>query len=260
MAPARAQGRGMAGHSRWAKVKHYKGTIDQRRGKLFSKLSKEITVAARLGGGDPNFNQRLRQAIATARGESVPVDNIERAIKKGTGELEGAAYDEMTYEGYGPGGIAILIEAATDNKNRSAAEIRAIFTKHHGNMAGAGSVAWMFHRKGIVTINGPGISEDDVIAAALDAGADDVKSHDDVVEVITPPDNHLDAVAKALEAAKIPVASAKLSYLPENLTAVTDPQIAEQVLDLIHALDDHDDVQMVHANLDLAPELVAKVS
>ena len=246
----------MAGHSRWAKVKHYKGTIDQRRGKLFSKLSKEITVAAKLGGGDPNFNPRLRQAIATARGESVPVDNIERAIKKGTGELEGAAYDEMTYEGYGPGGVAILIEAATDNKNRSAAEIRAIFTKHHGNMAGSGSVAWMFHHKGLITITAPGLSEDDVILAALDAGAEDVRSHDDTIEVITPPDNKLHAVTKALEAAKIPIASAKLSYIPGNLTAVTDAQIAEQVLALLEALDDHDDVQVVHANLEMAPDLV----
>ncbi len=204
----------MAGHSRWAKVKHYKGTIDQRRGKLFSKLSKEITVAAKLGGGDPNFNPRLRQAIATARGESMPADNIERAVKKGTGELEGAAYEEMTYEGYGPGGVALLVEVATDNKNRSAAEIRAIFTKHHGHLAGSGSVAWMFHRKGLITLTTPGLSEDDVILAALDAGAEDVRSHEEIIEVITPPDNKLDAVVKALEAAKISIASAKLSYIP----------------------------------------------
>jgi YebC/PmpR family DNA-binding regulatory protein len=248
----------MAGHSRWAKVKHYKGTIDQRRGKLFSKLSKEISVAAKMGGGDPNFNPRLRQAIATARGQSVPVDNIERAIKKGTGELEGAAYDEMTYEGYGPGGIAILIEAATDNKNRSAAEIRAIFTKHHGHLGGSGSVAWMFHRKGLILIQTPGVTEDDVMLAALDAGAEDVRSHEDVIEIITPPDNTLDAVTKALEQAKFTIASAKLSYIPGNLTAVTDPHIAEQVLGLLEALDDHDDVQVVHANLDLAAELAAK--
>jgi YebC/PmpR family DNA-binding regulatory protein len=247
----------MAGHSRWAKVKHYKGTIDQKRGKLFSKLSKEISVAAKMGGGDPNFNPRLRQAIATARGESMPVDNIERAVKKGTGELEGAAYEEMTYEGYGPGGVAILLEAATDNKNRSAAEIRALFAKHHGHLAGSGSVAWMFHRKGLVTITAPGISEDDVILAALDAGAEDVRSHEDLIEIITPPDNKLDAVAKALEAAKIPIAGAKLSYIPGNLAPVTDPHIAEQVLALLEALDDHDDVQTVHANLDLAADLLA---
>ena len=248
----------MSGHSRWSKVKNYKGAIDAKRGKIFSKLSKEISVAAKAGGGDPNFNPRLRQAIATARGESMPVDNIERAIKKGTGELEGAAYEEMTYEGYGPGGVAILVEAATDNKNRSAAEIRAIFTKHNGHLGGSGSVAWMFHRKGVATITAPGVSEDDVILAALDAGAEDVRSHEDIIEVVTPPDNKLDAVAKALEAAKIPIASAKLSYIPGNLAPVTDPHIAEQVLALLEALDDHDDVQTVHANLDLGPDLLAK--
>ena len=248
----------MSGHSRWSKVKNYKGAIDAKRGKIFSKLSKEISVATKLGGGDPNFNPRLRQAIATARGESMPVDNIERAVKKGTGELEGAAYEEMTYEGYGPGGVAILLEAATDNKNRSAAEIRAIFAKYHGHLAGSGSVAWMFHRKGLATITAPGISEDDVILTALDAGAEDVRSHEDVIEIITPPDNKLDAVTKALELAKIPIASAKLSYIPGNLTPITDPHIAEQVLALLEALDDHDDVQTVHANLDMAPDLLAK--
>jgi YebC/PmpR family DNA-binding regulatory protein len=248
----------MSGHSRWSKVKNYKGAIDAKRGKIFSKLSKEISVAAKLGGGDPHFNPRLRQAIATARSESMPVDNIERAVKKGTGELEGAAYEEMTYEGYGPGGVAILLEAATDNKNRSAAEIRAIFTKNHGHLAGSGSVAWMFHRKGVITITAPGVSEDDVILAALDAGAEDVRSHEDVIEVITPPDNKLDAVAKALEQAKIPLASAKLSYIPGNLAPVTDPHVAEQVLALLEALDDHDDVQTVHANFDMAPDLLAK--
>jgi YebC/PmpR family DNA-binding regulatory protein len=248
----------MAGHSHWAKVKRAKGVTDQRRGKLFSKLSKEITVAARLGGGDPNFNPRLRQAIATARGESVPVDNIERAIKKGTGELAGASYDEMIYEGYGPGGVAILVEAATDNKNRSAAEIRSLFAKNHGHLAGSGSVAWMFQHKGLITITAPDVSEDDVILAALDAGAEDVRSHEGVIEVITAPDMKLEVVSKALEAAKIPVASAKLSYLPGNLTPVTDPHVAEQVLALLEALDDHEDAQTVHANFDMAPDLLAK--
>jgi YebC/PmpR family DNA-binding regulatory protein len=251
----------MAGHSRWSKVKLYKGAIDQKRGKIFSKLSKEISVAAKLGGGDPNFNPRLRQAIATARGESMPVDNIERAVKKGTGELEGAAYEEMLYEGYAPGGVAVLVEAATDNKNRSAAELRALFAKYHGNLAGTGSVAWMFHHKGLITIDAAGgVSEDDVILAALDAGAEDVRTHEEVIEVVTPPDNKLHAVTKALESAKIAFASAKLGYLPDNLTPVSDPQVAEQVLALLEALDDHDDVQAVHANLDLAPELIAKAS
>ena len=246
----------MAGHSRWAKVKHYKGTIDQRRGKLFSRLSKEITVATKAGGGDPNFNPRLRQAIATARGESMPVDNIERAIKKGTGELAGESYEEMIYEGYGPGGVAILLEATSDNKNRSAAELRALFVKYHGHLAGSGSVAWMFHHKGLITITAPGLSEDDVILTALDAGAEDVRSHEEIIEIITPPDNKLHAVAKALELAKIPLASAKLSYIPGNLAPVTDPHIAEQVLGLLEALDDHDDIQTVHANLEMAPDLL----
>ena len=248
----------MSGHSHWSKVKRAKGVTDQRRGKLFSRLSKEITVAARAGGGDPNFNPRLRQAVLSARGESMPVDNIERAIKRGTGELAGVAYEEMTYEGYGPGGVAVLVEAATDNKNRSAAEIRAVFVKHHGHLGGSGSVAWMFHRKGVITITAPGISEDDVILTALDAGAEDVRTHDDLIEVITPPDNKLDAVAKALEQAKIAIAAAKLSYVPGNLTPVTDPHVAEQVLALLEALDDHDDVQTVHANFEMAPDLLSK--
>jgi YebC/PmpR family DNA-binding regulatory protein len=248
----------MAGHSRWSKVKHYKGAIDQKRGKIFSKLSKEITVAAKMGGGDPNFNPRLRQAIATSRAESMPVDNIERAVKKGTGELEGASYEEMLYEGYAPGGVAVLLEAATDNKNRSAAELRALFTKYHGNMAGSGSVAWMFHHKGVILIDAAATSEDDVIAAALDAGAEDVRSADGLIEVITPPDNHLHAVTKALEQAGIAFASAKLSYVPDNLTPVADAAVAEQVVALLEALDDHDDVQAVHANLEMAPELAAK--
>ena len=188
----------------------------------------------------------------------MPVDNIERAIKKGTGELEGAAYEEMTYEGYGPGGVAFLVEAATDNKNRSAAEIRAVFTKNHGHLAGSGSVAWMFHRKGVVTLPAAGITEDDVILLALDAGAEDVRTHEDVIEVITPPDTKLEAVHKALEQGKLSITSAKLSYIPDNLTPVTDPHIAEQVLELIAALDDHDDVQAVHANLEMSPELATK--
>jgi YebC/PmpR family DNA-binding regulatory protein len=248
----------MAGHSHWAKVKRSKGVLDQRRGKLFSKLSKEITVAARLGGGDPNFNPRLRQAIATARGESMPVDNIDRAVKKGTGELAGEAYEEMMYEGYGPSGVAILVEAATDNKNRSAAEIRAVFAKHHGNLAGSGSVAWMFQHRGIITITGPGVTEDDVLLVALDAGAEDVRASEGHIEVITTADTKLDAVAKALEQAKIPVVSAKMGYLPANLTPVTDPAVAEQVIALLEALDDHDDVQNVYANFDIAPDLLAK--
>jgi len=195
----------MSGHSHWSKVKRAKGVTDQRRGKLFSRLSKEISVATKAGGGDPNFNPRLRQAIATARGESMPVDNIERAIKKGTGEIAGSVYEEMLYEGYGPAGVAILVEAATDNKNRSAAEIRSVFLKNHGHLGGTGSVAWMFHHKGVITITAAGVAEDDVILAALDAGAEDVRAHEGTIEVITPPDTRLEVVSRALEKAQIPV-------------------------------------------------------
>jgi YebC/PmpR family DNA-binding regulatory protein len=249
----------MAGHSHWAKVKRSKGVLDARRGKLFSKLSKEITVATRLGGGDPNFNPRLRQAIATARGESMPVDNIERAVKKGTGELEGESYEEIVYEGYAPGGVAVIVETATDNKNRTAAEIRSIFSKHQGNLAGAGSVAWMFHKKGLLLIDSAQAREDDVFTAALDAGAEDLRSAEAQFEVVTPPEK-FDAVSEALKKARIPIESAKLTYLPENLTPVTDAGTAEQVLHLYETLDDHDDVQNVHANFDIPSEILAQIS
>ncbi|PTX99415.1 YebC/PmpR family DNA-binding transcriptional regulator [Verrucomicrobia bacterium LW23] len=250
----------MAGHSHWAKVKRTKGVLDQRRGKLFSRLSKEITVAARMGGGDPNFNPRLRQAIATARGESMPVDNIERAVKKGTGELEGEAYEELNYEGYMPGGVAVLVETTTDNKNRTAAEIRAIFTKGHGNMGGVGSVSWMFHRKGLLSIEKDKSNEDSVLEATLDAGAEDVKvGEEGGIEVLTPPDK-LYAVGDALKTAGIPVASSKFTYIAENPTPITEVATAEQVLKLYEMLDDHDDVQNVYANFDIPQEILAKLS
>ncbi|HSI87098.1 MAG: YebC/PmpR family DNA-binding transcriptional regulator [Candidatus Methylacidiphilales bacterium] len=250
----------MAGHSHWAKVKRSKGVADARRGKLFSRLSKEITVATRMGGGDPNFNPRLRQAIATARGESMPVDNIERAVKKGTGELEGEAYEELIYEGYAPGGVAVLVETTTDNKNRTAADVRAIFSKGHGNMGGAGSVSWMFHRKGLLLIEKDKSTEDAVLEATLDAGAEDVKvSEEGGIEVLTPPDK-LYAVSEALKTAGIPTAVSKFTYVAENQTPVTDVSIAEQVLRLYETLDDHDDVQNVYANFDIPPEILAKLS
>lgn len=229
--------------------------LDARRGKLFSKLSKEITVAAKIGGGDPNFNPRLRQAISAARDESMPADNIDRAIKKGTGELEGGNIEEMIYEGYGPGGVAIMVESATDNKNRTAAEIRSIFSKNGGNLAGPGSVAWMFSRKGQIVVDKAKASEDDVFMVALDAGADDVKSDDATIEVVTPVDK-FEAVAEALKKSGLEPASAKLTYLPANQTQITDSAMAEQVIKLCEALDDHDDVQNVHSNFDIAPELI----
>lgn len=248
----------MAGHSRWTQIKRKKGALDAKRGKLFSRLSKEIQVAARLGGGDPDLNPRLRHAIATARSESMPNDNIDNAIKKGTGELGGGPIEEIVYEGYGPGGVAMMVETATDNKNRSAAEIRAIFTKNHGNLAGAGSVAWMFHRKGMILVPASSTTEDDLLAAALDAGIEDVRQADDFFEVLTPSDR-LFAASEALRNAGIPAESAKLTYMPSNLTPVTDSGTASQVLRLMEALEDHDDVQSVYANFDISAEILEAV-
>jgi YebC/PmpR family DNA-binding regulatory protein len=249
----------MSGHSHWAKVKHVKGVVDARRGKLFSRLSKEITIAAKLGGGDPNFNPRLRQAIQTARDESMPMDNIDRAVKKGTGEIAGVNYEEITYEGFAPGGVAIIVEATTDNKNRAAAEIRSIFTKNNGNMGGAGSVSWMFHRKGLILVDSAKASEDDVINATLDAGAEDVRQVEGFFEIVTPVDK-FDAVCASLKKANIATESSKLTFLAENQTPVTDLGTAQQVLRLYEALDDHDDVQNVYANFDIPSEILSKIS
>ncbi|MDE1172046.1 MAG: YebC/PmpR family DNA-binding transcriptional regulator [Verrucomicrobium sp.] len=248
----------MAGHSHWANIKRTKGVADARRGQLFSKLAREVSMAAKLGGGDPNFNPRLRRAVSAARAESMPADNIERAIKKGTGELEGAAaLEEIVYEGYGPGGVAMVVEATTDNKNRSAAEIRSIFAKNGGNLAGAGSVAWMFQRRGLVVV---GVADEDaVLEATLEAGAEDVRAAEGQVEVIAPGDK-LDLVVKAVEAAKLPVSAARFTYLPQNTTPVTDEETAAKVLHLYEALDDHDDVLNVYANFEMAPDLLAKVT
>lgn len=245
----------MAGHSKWAQIKRKKGALDVKRGKLFSRLSKEIQVAARLGGGDPSLNPRLRQAVATARAESMPNDNIDNAIKKGTGEIAGGPIEEMVYEGYGPGGVALMVECATDNRNRTAAEIRSIFSKNHGNLAGSGSVAWMFHRKGLVTAPGASVSEDAILAAGLDAGIEDVRLADEIFEVVTAPDK-LSGVHEALKAAGIECESSRFTYVPANTTAVTDIGVAGQLFRLLEALEDHDDVQNVHANFDMAAELM----
>ncbi len=249
----------MAGHSHWAKIKRAKGATDAKRGKLFSRLSREITVAAKLGGGDPGFNPRLRQAISAAKAESVPADNIERAIKKGTGELAGESYEEIVYEGYGPGGVAMLVETTTDNKNRTAAEIRSIFSKGGGSMGGAGSVAWMFARKGLVTVDAAKASEDDILGAALDAGLEDVRPGEGVLEAVTPPEK-LDAVRVALEGAGFAPTAAKFTYFPANLTPVTEAATAEQILKLCETLDDQDDVQNVYTNFDIPAEVMAQLS
>src|SRR5712671_5521510 len=244
----------MSGHSRWSKVKHYKGAIDAKRGKIFAKLGKEMAVACKHGGGDPGFNPRLRTILMKARAANMPVENIERAIKKGTGELGGVTYEEITYEGYAPGGVAVLVDLLTDNKNRSAGEIRAIFTKHGGNMAGAGAVKHLFHRKGQILISKDQISEDELLTLALDAGAEDVITNAENYEVITDP-NQFEAVHKALE--KIKPQSAEIAQLPTTTVPVADEKTARAVLELIEALEDNDDVQNVYSNEDIPDAILA---
>lgn len=244
----------MAGHSHWSQIKRAKGAADVKRGLLFSKLSREITVATRLGGGDPAFNPRLRQAIATAKAESMPADNIDRAIKKGTGELEGQSYEELLYEAYAPGGVALLIEILSDNKNRTAQEMRALFTRAGGSLAASGAVAYLFKRKGCFLLEGT--TEDAVLEATLDAGPDDIAAQPDSSVEVTCPLDRYDAVDKALQAAGLTPRSAKLAYLPEVRVPVTDAETAQKVLALVEKLEDHDDVQHVATNADIAPGLL----
>jgi YebC/PmpR family DNA-binding regulatory protein len=246
----------MAGHSHWAKIKRAKGAADAKRGQLFSRLAREIQMAAKLGGGDVGFNPRLRQAVETAKKEGVTNDTIDRAIKKGTGQLEGGHIEEMLYEGYAPGGTALLVEANTDNKNRSAAEIRALFTKFNGNLAGSGSVAWMFQHRGQILVAREGVVEDTLLMAALEAGAEDVIAGDAQFEVITGIPR-LYAVNDALQAAGIQAESAKFVYLPATLNPVNDEAGARKVFALIEALEEHDDVQAVYANCDVSPAILA---
>ncbi len=246
----------MSGHSKWSKVKHYKGTLDAKRGKIFAKLGKEMSVATKHGGGDPGFNPRLRTILMKARAANMPVENIERAIKKGTGELGGVTYEEITYEGYAPGGVALLVELLTDNKNRTAGEIRAIFTKHGGNMAGAGAVKHLFHRKGQLLISKDQISEDDLLTFALDAGAEDVLTHAENYEVITDP-HQLEAVHKTIEAKGVKPQSAEIAQVPSTTVPITDEKTARAVLGLIEALEDNDDVQNVYSNEDIPDDIMA---
>jgi YebC/PmpR family DNA-binding regulatory protein len=250
----------MAGHSKWSKVKHIKGALDVKRGKLFSKLSKEITVAARMGGGDASANPRLRSAILSARAQSMPNDNIERAIKRGTGEGSNAqSIEELVYEGYAPGGVAVIVEVATDNKNRTAADLRLIFTKHHGNLASSGSVSYMFHRKGQITVPRASIDEDRLLEIVLEAGAEELNGEDEHY-FITTSHSQLYSVAEAMKNAGVTTESHKLTYIPENTVPITDEGIAAQVIQLCEALDDNDDVQNVHSNFDAPEELLAKLS
>jgi YebC/PmpR family DNA-binding regulatory protein len=248
----------MSGHSKWSTIKHKKAAKDARRGKLFTKLIKEITVAARMGGGDINANPRLRTAVLAARASSMPGDNIDRAIKKGTGELEGVTYEEIQYEGYGPGGAAILAQVLTDNKNRTVSEIRRLFTKHGGNLGETGCVAWMFDKKGLITIEKAQVDEDRLMNLVLEAGAEDVKDEGELFEVVTQPEE-FEKVKEALEREKITLASAQVTMMPKNTVDVEEKH-AEQILKLTEELEDHDDVQSVAANFNIPDEFMEKAS
>jgi YebC/PmpR family DNA-binding regulatory protein len=244
----------MSGHSKWSSIKHKKGAADAKRGKLFTKLIKEITVAARMGGGDPDANPRLRAAITTAKNENMPKDNIERAVKKGTGELEGVNYEESTYEGYGPGGAAVLIESLTDNKNRAVADIRHIFSKCGGNLGENGCVAWMFDKKGYIVVEGKAADEETLMEAALDAGAEDVREDGSNYEVISAPED-FEAVKAAVDAAAIAYIEAEVTMLPQS-TADLQGKEAEQMIRLMDMLEDCDDVQKVYTNADIPEDLI----
>ncbi len=245
----------MSGHNKWSSIKHKKGAADARRGKVFTKLIKEITVAARSGGGDQGANPRLRSAIIAAKAENMPKDNIERAIKKGTGELEGASYEESTYEGYGPGGAAVFVESLTDNKNRAVAEIRHIFNKNGGSMGEAGCVAWMFKKKGYISFEKGVVEEESLMEKALEAGAEDVREDDGYFEVITAPED-FEAVREAIEAAELPINDAEVTMLPDT-TANLEGKEAEQMVRLMESLEDCEDVQKVYTNADIPEEYVS---
>ena len=248
----------MSGHSKWSTIKHKKAAKDAKKGKIFTKLIKEITVTARMGGGDINANPRLRTAVLTARAASMPNDNIDRAIKKGTGELEGVTYEEIQYEGYGPGGAAILAQVVTDNKNRTVSEIRRVFSKHGGNLGETGCVSWMFDKKGLITIEKSQIDEERLMGIVLDAGAEDVKDEDELFEVVTPTED-FEKVKERLEQEKIAFASAQVTMVPKN-TVDVDEKYVEQILKLTEELEDHDDVQNVSANFNIPSEFMEKAS
>jgi YebC/PmpR family DNA-binding regulatory protein len=239
----------MSGHSKWSTIKHKKAASDIKRGKIFTKIIKEITVAARMGGGDANTNPRLRAAVQAAKTENMPKENIERAIKKGTGDLAGVTYDESIYEGYGPGGAAVLVDSLTDNKNRAVSEIRHIFAKNGGGLGESGCVAWMFSKKGYIVVERAAVSEDTLMETALEAGAEDVREDDGTYEVISAPE-HFEEVKTAIEKAAIPVMAAEVTMLPQSTTGLADRE-AEQMVRLMEMLEDCDDVQKVYTNADI---------
>ncbi len=247
----------MSGHSKWSTIKRKKGVADAKRGKMFTKLIKEIFVAARLGGGDPEGNPRLRSAMATAKAENMPKENIERAIKKGTGELEGVNYEELTYEGYGPGGVAIMVEVLTDNKNRTIADIRNSFSKHNGNLGESGCVSWMFTLKGLILFDRDRVDEERLIEVILDAGAEDIREREREFEVITEPGKFED-VKKAAQDAGLEYSFAEVTMIPQSTVQLKGKE-AEQMLRLMERLEDSDDIQRVYANFDIPDEVMERL-
>jgi len=248
----------MSGHSKWATIKRKKAATDQARGKLFSKYIKEVTIAARNGGGDPESNPRLRAAVAAAKAVNMPSANIDRAIKRGTGEIEGVSYEETQYEGYASGGVALLVEVATDNRNRTAGDVRHIFTKHGGNLGEAGSVSYLFKARGVILVDKSTASEDALIETVLDAGADDVNTEGETYEILTPP-GRLEAVKEALAAKNVPIQSAELTKISSIQVPLSEKD-AELVLRLVDALEDHEDVQKVYANFNVPDEVLTRLS
>jgi YebC/PmpR family DNA-binding regulatory protein len=248
----------MSGHSKWHSIKHAKGAADAARGKLFARLARQIEVAARTGGGDVDANPTLRTMVQKARDNSMPKDNIERAIKRGTGELEGVTYEDISYEGYAPNGVAVYVEALTDNRNRTGSEIKNAFTRNGGSLAEPGAVSWQFERKGVIILEKSAASEDDLMLAALDAGAEDIEDQGDTWQVTTPPTD-LHAVRTALEEAGIAFTSADLTMLPQQSVPLEDATSAKQVLRVIDALEEHDDVQNVYANFDIPDSVLQAV-
>lgn len=248
----------MAGHSKWANIKHRKGRQDAARGKAFTKIIREITVAAREGGGDESHNSRLRTAVSNAKSENMPMANVERAIKKGTGELEGESYESAIYEGYGPGGVAMFVETLTDNRNRTVSEVRHLFSKHNGSMAESGAVAWVFEQKGLVVVLKDGVEEEDLMLVALDAGAEDISEEETTFEIYASlPD--FEAVRKAIEDAGIEIERAELTRIPQN-TVPVEGKTAQQLLTLMEMLEDNDDVQRVYANFEIDEEELAALT
>ena len=249
----------MSGHSKWATIKHKKGALDAKRGALFTKIIKELTVAAKNGGGNPDANPRLRTVLAKAKEANMPADNIDRAIKKGTGELPGVVYEYINYEGYAAGGVAILVDVLTENKNRAASEIRSVFDKKGGNMSGAGSVAWQFAKKGFIVVKKDGVDEDRLMTLALDNGASDFNTTDDSYEISTEPQD-FEKVKKAIVDAGISTESADVTKIAANTVKITELSVAKSALALIEALEDHDDVQNVYSNIDIPDNIMQELA